>query len=179
LDYYRLETRDREQETIVRDKQKEILIRQIELAHDVKKPLMIHCREAFDDLIKILSSKSQVLNFTPGVIHFFSGTTEDAKKLLELGFSFTFGGVVTFLPKAGKPAYDDIVKYIPLDRILSETDAPYVAPMPYRGKRNEPLYVIEVVKKLAEIKKVPVEEMAEKTFENAERIFIQTSEDAK
>lgn len=165
LDYYHLSEESKA-------RQKEIFIKQIELAKEVQKPLMIHCREAFGDLIEVLSGNRNMLNSEPGVIHFFSGTAEDAKKLLDLGFSFTFGGVVTFLPKAGRPAYDDIVKYIPLDRILSETDAPYVAPMPYRGKRNEPLYVIETVKKLAAIKKVPVEEMAEKIFENARRTFM-------
>ncbi len=160
LDYYRLSEESKE-------KQKEIFIKQIELAEDVKKPLMIHCRNAFSDLIEILKTNHSKLNANyPGVIHFFSGTVEDAKKLLELGFSFTFGGVITFARD-----YDEVIKLIPLDRILSETDAPYVAPVPYRGKRNEPLYVIEVVKKLAEIKNVSVEEMAEATVKNASRVF--------
>lgn len=166
LDYYHLSEETKE-------KQKDIFIRQMELAKEVKKPLMIHCRDAFGDLIKILTTNYQLLNTTPGVVHFFSGTEEDTKKLLELGFSFTFGGAVTFPPKADRLVgdYDEIIKLIPLDRILSETDAPYVAPMPYRGKRNEPVYVIEVVKKLAEIKNVSVEEMSESIFANAKRIF--------
>lgn len=159
LDYYRLSEESKE-------KQKEIFIKQIELAKDVKKPLMIHCRNAFSDLIEILNSELKILNSPPGVIHFFSGTAEDAKKLMELGFSFTLGGVVTFTRD-----YDEAIKAIPLDRILSETDAPYVAPVPYRGKRNEPFYVIEVVKKLAEIKNVSVEEIAEATIRNASRVF--------
>ena len=127
---------------------------------------MIHCRNAFDDLIKLLATNYQLLNSPPGIIHFFSGTAEDAKKLLELGFSFTLGGVITFARD-----YDGVIKMIPMDRILSETDAPYVAPVPYRGKRNEPLYVIEVVKKLAEIKNISIEEMAKATVKNANRIF--------
>lgn len=152
-------------------KQKEALVKQIELAREVKKPLMIHCRAAFGDLIDVLKPKAQ--NLKPGVVHFFTGSLDDAGKLLDMGFSFTFGGVITFPPKAGGRAgdYDEVIKYIPLDRILSETDAPYVAPAPYRGKRNEPLYVIEVVKKLAEIKDVSVETITGKIFENAERIF--------
>ncbi len=159
LDYYRLSEETKE-------KQKSIFIKQIELAHDVKKPLMIHCREAFGDLIELLTTNYQLLNSTPGVVHFYSGTVEDTKKLMDLGFSFTFGGVVTFTRD-----YDEIIKMIPLDRILSETDAPYVAPMPYRGKRNEPAYVIETVKKLAEIKGVSMEQMQQQIWENAKTIF--------
>ena len=133
LDYYR--TEDREQRT--KDKQKEVFVRHIELACEVGKPLMIHCRDAYDHLVEILNSKSEILNDPPGIIHFFAGTKEDAKKLLDLGFLFTFGGVITFARD-----YGEIICFIPMGRILSETDAPYVTPAPYRGKRNEPLYVI-------------------------------------
>ncbi len=140
---------------------------QIKLAHEVGKPLMIHCRNAFSDLIKILDANCSLLNTrNPGVIHFFSGTKEDAKKLLDLGFTFTFGGVITFTRD-----YDEIVEYLPFDRILSETDAPYVAPVPHRGKRNEPAYVIEVVKRLAEIRGVSLERMAGEILKNATRVF--------
>lgn len=160
LDYYRLTSSTKE-------KQKEVFGKQIQLSHEVQKPLMIHCREAFTDLINVLRSNYQLLitNY-PGVIHFFTGTPDDAKKLLELGFAFTFGGVVTFARD-----YDEAIKLIPLDRILSETDAPYVSPVPYRGKRNEPAYVIETVKKLAELKGVSLEHMRDQIFENARRIF--------
>lgn len=160
LDYYRL-TEDTKQ------KQAEVFIKQIELAYDIKKPLMIHCREAFGDLISIL--KSKIVNLkspNPGVIHFFSGTIEDAKKLTDLGFSFSFGGVVTFAR-----AYEKLIKFIPLDRIVLETDAPYVAPQPYRGKRNESLYVEEVAKKIARILDKDFDEIAHATTENAIRIF--------
>lgn len=146
--------------------QKETFISQVELACEVKKPLMIHCREAYEDLIEILNTKYEILNTPPGVMHFFSGTKEDAKKLLDMGFYFSFGGVITFTRD-----YDEIVKMIPINRILSETDAPYVTPAPYRGKRNEPIYIIEVVKKLAEIKDVSFEETRERIFENARRVF--------
>lgn len=147
-------------------RQKEAFEAQIVLAHEVKKPLMIHCRDAFPALIDMLAANRASLNDIPGVIHFFTGTPDDAKRLLDLGFGFTFGGVITFAR-----SYDDVLKMLPVDRIFSETDAPYVAPEPYRGKRNEPAYVVEVVKKLAEIKDVPVEDMAAKIRENAERIF--------
>lgn len=176
LDYFR----DKSAET--KRHQKEAFLAQIELAKEVGKPLMIHCRSgvperaspqngagrnAFSDLIAILKANSSKLKASaPGAIHFFSGTQEEARRLLDMGFAFTFGGVVTFARD-----YDEVIKMIPLDRILSETDAPYVAPVPYRGKRNEPAYVVEVVKKLAELKEVSVEKMAEHIFENAKKIF--------
>lgn len=147
-------------------KQSEAFIKQIELAFDVKKPLMIHCRDAFGDLIKILETNKEKLNEKPGIVHFFTGTIEDAKKLLDMGFYFTFGGVVTFTRD-----YDETIKMIPMDRILSETDAPYVTPAPFRGKRNEPAYVIFVVRKLAEIKGVTEEKMTEQILGNAKQVF--------
>ncbi|MBI2623431.1 MAG: TatD family hydrolase [Candidatus Liptonbacteria bacterium] len=165
LDYYRLEQRANSKEQI--ERQKEVFIKHIELAHEVRKPLMIHCRSAFPNLVETLKAYRLKLNaHAPGIVHFFSGTISDAKKLLDMGFSFTFGGVITFARE-----YDEVIKMLPLERIFSETDAPYVAPAPHRGKRNEPAYVVEVVKKLAELKGVSVEEMAGITFENAKRVF--------
>ncbi|MDI6821085.1 MAG: TatD family hydrolase [Patescibacteria group bacterium] len=161
-------------EEIVRrkEKQKNSFLEQIKLAKDVKKPLMIHCRSAFPDLIEIISTHKDLLNSLPGVVHFFGGTKEEARRLLDLNFYFTFGGVITFPPKAGRyPAYDEIIKLIPLDRILSETDAPYVAPAPYRGTRNEPAYVTYVVKKLSEIKNIPVSKTQDQILENTKCIF--------
>ncbi len=167
LDYYHIEG----DEVEMKQRQKEAFLEQIKLSHDVGKPLMIHCRDAFSDLIEMLTANYKLLNTIPGIVHFFTGTKDDAKKLLDMGFSFTFGGTVTFPPKPGMPDYRALVEYLPLDRILSETDAPYVAPVPYRGKRNEPAYVIETVKKLAEIRGVSVEEMAGTTVANAAKIF--------
>lgn len=173
LDYYRVEKHESPHQSKhgagqARIKQEKALRAQIELALEVGKPLMIHCRDAFDDLIKILTSYFLIHNSTsnPGIIHFFSGTEDHAKKLLEMGFSFTFGGVITFVHD-----YDKVVRHIPIDRILSETDAPYVTPAPYRGKRNEPSYVEEVVKKIAELKDISFEEAAEQTVKNAKQIF--------
>ena len=172
LDYYRLGHETKE-------KQKVAFIQQIELAAEVKKPLMIHCRDAqrpdsraergsaFADLIQILKDKSYKLKADrSGIIHFFSGTLDDAQKLLDTGFSFSFGGVITFARD-----YDEVIKYIPIDRILLETDAPYVAPTPHRGKRNEPAYVIEVAKKMAELKGSSFDEVAAKTTDNARKLF--------
>ncbi|MBI2056599.1 MAG: TatD family hydrolase [Candidatus Sungbacteria bacterium] len=159
LDYFRMREESK-------TKQQEVFEQHIALSHEVGKPLMIHCRNAFDDLIEILKAKSYHLKDDAGVIHFFSGTVENAKKLLDLGFSFSFGGVITFTRD-----YDEQAKYIPLDRILIETDAPYVAPVPHRGKRNEPIYVVETAKKLTEIKNISLEEIAQKTTANAKHIF--------
>ncbi|MDP3935280.1 MAG: TatD family hydrolase [Candidatus Giovannonibacteria bacterium] len=159
LDYFRPAPETKE-------KQKEVFTKHIQLAREVKKPLMIHCREAFADLIDILTANRSALNNIPGVCHFFSGTIEDAQKLIDLGFSFSFGGVITFARE-----YEKLIKFIPLGRILLETDAPYVAPQVYRGKRNEPLYVEEVAPKIAKILDKDFDEIAQKTTENATKIF--------
>ncbi len=172
LDYARINT---EQTRNNAEKQQEVFIKHIELAKEVGKPLMIHCRDAFNNLIKILESnvKGQGSNVQSGILHFFTGTFEDAKKLLEMAslpagreFYFTFNGLITH-----NRDFDEIIKYIPLDRILLETDAPYVAPLSRRGKRNEPSYIIETAQKMAEIKGVSLEELAEKTTENAIKVF--------
>ncbi len=155
-------------------KQKDTFLAQIALATEIKKPLMIHCREAFPDLISMLRLSFSVHRpENPGIIHFFTGTITEAQDLLDLGFSFTFGGAITFPPRKGdmENQYHKLVRIIPIEKILSETDAPYVAPALYRGKRNEPAYVIEVVKKLAELKNISVDEMAAQIRENAKRIF--------
>ena len=165
LDYYRLsgETKHR---------QRKAFEQQIQLSSEVKKPLMIHCRNAihdpaFHDLIDILTGNSKSLvSQRPGIIHFFTGAKEDARALLDLGFRFTFGGVITFARD-----YDEVIRMIPSDSILSETDAPYVTPIPYRGRRNEPANVIEVVKKLAEIRKVSLGQMEENIWANAGSFF--------
>lgn len=162
LDYFRL----MDNGTRIREQQKEIFRAQIQLAQEIQKPLMIHCRNAFEDLIGILTISRVPLAISPGVIHFFTGTPDDARALLELGFSFTFGGVVTFARD-----YDEVIEMIPVDRILSETDAPYVTPAPHRGKRNEPAFVVETVKKLAELKHISVDEMKARIWRNAHRIF--------
>ncbi len=162
LDYFRIKEGDLE----IKNKQQEIFLAQMKLAKEVGKPLMIHCRSAFPELIKFLKENQAELNTVPGVTHFFTGTPAEAKELLDLGFYFTFGGVITFVRD-----YDEVINLVPLDRIMSETDAPYVTPVPYRGKRNEPAYVVEVVKKLAELKKISVETMAEQIWQNAEKVF--------
>lgn len=163
LDYFRLGVGAEE----IKKKQKQAFENQMKLAFEIKKPLMIHCREAFDDLIEMLVRDSDILvPERPGIAHFFSGTKDQAEKLLELGFYFTFGGVVTLTRD-----YDEVVETVPEDRLLLETDAPYVSPMSHRGKRNEPLYVKEVYERVSGLKGIPIEKLKEIVLENNERVF--------
>ena len=160
LDYYRLDEATKE-------KQAKIFVEQINLANKVEKPLMIHCRAAFPDLIKILKANSGKLKTNnAGITHFFTGTLDDVRELKELGFYFSFGGVITFARD-----YDEAIKEIGLDRIVLETDAPYVAPEPFRGKRNEPIYVKYVAEKIAEILNEDLESVEKKTTENARQLL--------
>ena len=159
LDYYRLEEQTKQ-------KQFAVFEQQIALSNEVQKPLMIHCRNAFADLIDILRAEQKNLLEQSGIIHFFTGSIEDARLLLDLGFSFSFGGVLTFARD-----YDDTVRYIPLDRIVLETDAPYITPVPYRGKRNEPAYVAEVVRRIADIRGEEYEGVSAQILANAQRVF--------
>ena len=101
-----------------------------------------------------------------GVVHFFSGSSRDARRLLDLGFFLGFGGVITFARD-----YDDVLCDVPLDRLLIETDAPYVAPAPYRGTRNEPAYITETAKKIAELRGISYDEVAESTTRSAKTLF--------
>lgn len=159
LDYYRTGRSQEEKE-----KQWNVLREHISLAREVNKPLIIHCRNAYDDLFRIL--KEENAGEMGGTIHFFVGSVEDARKFLDVGFHLSFTGVITFARD-----YDEVVKYAPLDRIMVETDAPYVAPVPYRGKRNEPLYVREIARRVAEIRGLSYEEVARATTENAIKLF--------
>ncbi len=150
-----------------KNKQEEVFRRQIELANETGRALMVHSRDAFSDTLRILKSAGA----HDGIAHSFVRTIDEAKELLDLGFYFTFAGNITFKPKADKISADEVIKYIPADRLLSETDAPYLAPVPFRGRRNEPLYVVEVVKKLADLKGLSVGEMKEQIWQNAQRVF--------
>ncbi|MDP2705593.1 MAG: TatD family hydrolase, partial [bacterium] len=174
LDYYHLPKENREE--AIR-KQKAAFIAQISLSKAVNKPLMIHCRDAWSDLLAILEEqKDNLLPNAGGIAHFFSGDLAIAKELLAKDFYFTFGGAITFPPKADQPRaggtnYEEVLKYIPSDRILLETDAPYVAPLPYRGQRNEPAYIEKTAEKMAVVKNVSLEELSFIILENSKRIF--------
>ena len=145
--------------------QRSIFIEQIELAKRFKLPLVIHTRSSFEEAYQCLvSSKGKVT----GVFHCFSSNLKDAKRAIDLGFYIGIDGPITF-----KKAEDlvEIVQNIDLKHILVETDSPYLAPMPYRGKRNEPAHTKYVVEKIAEIKKISVEEVMKQTTENAYNLF--------
>lgn len=168
LDYFRLHENNQASQKLKvesgKERQEEIFKKHIELAIELNKPLIIHCRLAHDDVLDILNSyRSPMLR---GDIHFFSGNWKQAQKYFDFGFLISFTGVITFTRD-----YDEIIKQSPLEKIMIETDAPFVAPVPYRGKRNEPLYVVEVAKKIAEIKNISCEEVAKTTTENAIRLF--------
>lgn len=162
LDYYRITNRELE----IKEKQAELFIQHIELAKEIGKPLMIHCRSASSDLIRILVSGRLSHVSSPGIIHFYTDSLGDAKKLLDLGFYFSLGGVLTFAHD-----YDELAKLIPNNRLLLETDAPFVAPVPHRGKRNEPSFVAETAKKLAELRGVDTKYIGELSVANAKNIF--------
>lgn len=163
LDYYRMD-----EESI--EKQKLAFIAQIELANEFGKPLMLHIRnnpkdkthDAYADALDLLKKYSKV----KGDVHFFAGNLAVAQSFVDFGFTISFTGVITFTHD-----YDEVIKNIPLDMIMTETDSPYVTPVPHRGKRNEPVYVKEVVKRIAEIKGLPEEEVAKAIIANARRVF--------
>lgn len=149
-----------------RDLQKQWFRRQLQLAKEVKLPVVIHSREAAKDTIDIM--KEEHSEEIGGVIHCYSYTRESARTFLDMGFSFGIGGVLTF--KNAKKL-KEAVEYIPMDRILLETDCPYLAPVPHRGKRNSSLYLPYVVEELASIKGISREEVERITMENAHRVF--------
>lgn len=154
-------------ETSEGKRQMDIFEKQIDFAVKYDKPLMIHVREAHIETLEILEQKKQEYQEKlRGNIHFFSGDVDLAKKYINLGFTISFTGVITFANQ-----YNEVIKQIPLDKIMSETDAPFVAPEPYRGKRCEPVYVKEVVKRIAEIKELDEEIVKKAMIDNATRFF--------
>jgi TatD DNase family protein len=172
LDYYRMNNElGIMNYELEEKKQKEVFVRQIKLAEEVKKPLMIHCRDgkksgtgkAFDDLVLILKSSLGRVSFNS---HSFVRDIGLAKKLLDLGSFFSFNGIITF-----SQDYYEVIRYLPKDRILTETDCPYLTPVPHRGTRNESLYVVEIVKKIAEIRGEDFEKVRETIFQNASQFF--------
>ncbi|PIR46931.1 MAG: hydrolase TatD [Candidatus Vogelbacteria bacterium CG10_big_fil_rev_8_21_14_0_10_45_14] len=165
LDYFRI---DKD----TKDKQVVAFETQIALANEVQKPLMLHIRDgrtskdstgdAYRDALQILKRDAKVR----GNVHFFAGSIEIAREFLEMGFTLSFTGVVTFTHD-----YDEILRFAPLDMIMAETDAPYVAPVPYRGKRNEPSYVKEIVQAIATARAEDPETFRQTLLTNAIRTF--------
>lgn len=146
--------------------QQEIFRKQIQLAKQVNLPIIIHDRDAHQDICSIL--REEGAKDVGGIIHSFSGSMEMAKECIDLGFYISFSGPVTF-KNAKKPK--EVATHIPIDRILLETDSPYLTPEPYRGKRNESAYVKFVATKIAELRGMDVEEIAQITTRNAKRIL--------
>ncbi|WP_434380892.1 TatD family hydrolase [Melittangium boletus] len=147
-----------------REVQAEVFRRQCALAKQLGKPLVVHVRDAHDDCEAILEEQG----LHHGVIHCFTGDTDAARRYLDRGFLLSLSGVVTYKKTE---ALQDAVRFAPLERLMVETDSPYLAPVPYRGKKNEPSYVVETAKKVAELKGVSVEEVAQVTTANAARLF--------
>ncbi|HAU51837.1 MULTISPECIES: TatD family hydrolase [Sphingobacterium] len=145
--------------------QKDAFRTQVQWAKELNLPIDIHCREAFTELFELLEELHDDKLF--GVLHCFTGTLEQAHQAIDLGFALGIGGVVTF-KKAG---LDQVVKEINLKHIVLETDAPYLAPVPFRGKENESSYLIYVAQKVADLHQISVEKVAEITTENSKRIF--------
>src|SRR3989344_5196777 len=150
-----------------KERQREIFEKQIEMALELDKPLMIHCRDAYNDLLEILRSYSvKYSSKLRGNMHFFAGSWNEAKNFLDLGFTLSFTGVITFARD-----YDEVIKNAPLSMLLTETDAPYVTPVPHRGKRNEPAYVERVAQSIAKIRGEDEEAVSKTLVENATRVF--------
>jgi len=151
-----------------RETQHAAFITQMELAAGNRKPIVIHTREAWDDTFALIE-KHWAPHGIPGIMHCFSGGPEDARRSLDLGFYLSFGGIVTY-PKAA--AVHQAAAEAPLDRILVETDAPYLAPVPKRGKRNEPALIVNTARRLAELRGISYEEVCGATTENFRRVSL-------
>ncbi|MDD9917637.1 MAG: TatD family hydrolase, partial [Rhodospirillaceae bacterium] len=157
-----------------REAQQACLRVHIDAARETGLPLIVHARDADDDMIEILEEGYRNGPY-PGLIHCFTSGPELAEKALEIGFSISFSGIVTF-----KNAEDlrNVAKSVPMDRILIETDAPYLAPVPNRGKRNEPAYVVHVAEMLAQVRDMDADAIAETTTDNFHRLFSRATPSA-
>lgn len=154
-----------------RDVQRDVFIEQMRIAHDARKPIVIHTREAWDDTLALIA-KHWSPHSLGGIMHCFSGGPADAQRALDLGFYLSFGGIVTF-PKALD--VQSAAREVPRDRILLETDAPYLAPVPKRGKRNEPSLMVHTAQKLAELRGESLEDISLVTTENFHRLLLSAS----
>jgi len=145
--------------------QQDALIRQIQMAKYFNLPIVLHVRDSFDEVFEIIDAHAD--NKLKGVFHCFTGTIKQAERIINWGFKLGIGGVLTYK----NSGLDLVVKDIPLDHVILETDAPFLTPKPFRGKRNESAYIKYIAQKLAEIKNLPIEEIAELTTCNAMELF--------
>ncbi len=172
LDFYRFD--DIEDVEDAKEKQEVSFRHHIDVALDLDLPLVIHCREALGRLAEIIQEYHASGKKPRGVVHSFTGTWDEAKPLLDLGLYVAVNGIATFpLKKTQNPstAIDRTIEQIPMNRLLIETDAPYLAPGAYRGKRNEPAFVEEVAKHVAKVRGATFEDVAEQTTQNAKQLF--------
>ncbi len=160
LDYYYIGD-DKE----IKELQKKVFKQHLELAKELNKPVIFHCRKAYDDLLKELKTQNAKRKIR-GVVHCFMGKLSQAEDFLKMGFYLGFNGLITYCRD-----YDKVIKNTPLERILIETDCPYLTPEPYRGQRNEPLYVKYVAAQIAKIKEIGLEKAAKQTTKNARELF--------
>jgi TatD DNase family protein len=164
MDYYRVDVSGDALEQL-KESQKQVLREHWEVARERNLPVITHCREAYEDLLSLIRADGKDVR---GVIHCFVGNWEIAQQFLELGYMISFTGIITF---TDDQALLDVVRKVPLERVLVETDAPFLAPVPQRGKRNEPRFVQHVAQRVAEIKGISVEEIERATVENAKNFF--------
>jgi TatD DNase family protein len=150
-----------------KDLQQAVFVEQLAIAREARKPVVIHTREAWDDTIAVLREHWAPTGL-PCIMHCFSGGPEQAQEALDLGFYVSFAGIVTY-PKALN--VQEAAKIVPLDRMLVETDAPYLPPVPYRGKRNEPAHVVHTAQRIAELREVPQETVCDAITANAYKII--------
>lgn len=171
IDLYRIPDGFTQQE--VEEKQEAAFRQHLDLADELGLPVIVHCRDGHEQVFQILKEYTDAGKLkSKGVIHCFTGTKEEALKYLPLGFLISFTGIITFPPRKNQTEIlADVVRAIPLNKIMAETDAPYLAPEPFRGKRCEPAHVKNVAEKIAEIKNQPFETVVEQTTKNAKELF--------
>ncbi len=150
-----------------KEAQIQAFIRQLELADKLNLPIVIHCREAYGDIVSLLKEHKNLLN-CGGTMHCYGGSAEVAKELIKLGLFISVGGVSTF---KNAQRLKDVLKELPLQRMLLETDCPYLAPQPYRGRRNSPAFIPTIAQNLADLKGATVDEVARITTQNAVEVF--------
>jgi len=149
--------------------QQHFLRKYFTLALETRLPVVIHCRDAFDDFFQILDESYMVEGFhAPGVLHCFTGTLQDAQEVISRGWYLSLSGIVTF---KRSEELREVAKIVPLNQLLIETDTPYLAPQAYRGKRNEPAYLIETAQLIADVQGIPLEHLIDVTYQNACRFF--------
>jgi len=177
LDYYYLDKYSPAEQTEFKTLQVEVFRQFIKMAEELDKPLILHCRgnkqdnfSAYGDILDILKKEIKAGRKIRGVLHCFGGNQRQAEEFLDLGFYLGFTGIITFGKKAEE--LQEIAKAVPLEKVLIETDAPYLSPEPYRGQRNMPQYVRLVAQKIADLKKISLEEVASATTQNAKDLFL-------